>query len=107
MTTVVPLLTALVKRALRHAGASDTDISDAMVCYSRAHQAGNSTRDAAAWALRFYYLMEGATAPRGMASVAKRSVRVAYAQIITDRALLKAATTSPRKPDRAAPRGAA
>lgn len=107
MTTVVPLITALVKRALRHAGASDTDIHYAMACYSRAREAGDSTLDAAAWALRFYYLSETATAPRGMAMMAKRSVRIAYAQVISDRALLKAATTPPRKPNRAAPRGAA
>lgn len=107
MTTVVPLLMASVKRALRRAGASDDDVRDAMTCYVRAVERGDSTRDAAVWALRFYFLMQGATAPRGLKGSVQRAVRKAYALVISDSALIRAATIAPRKTRPTHPRGAA
>lgn len=60
--SVVPFLFLQTKSALREAGADPHDVSDALFCYRRAIGSGQSVRDAAIWALRFFYLLSAATA---------------------------------------------
>lgn len=90
--SVVPFLFLQTKSALREAGADPHDVSDALFCYRRAIGSGQSVRDAAIWALRFFYLLSAATAEAAEGAVTKRAVRTAYERVIRDRGITDAAT---------------
>lgn len=91
---VVPFRLLQAKRALVEAGADAYDLSDAMVCYGRAVNNGQTADAAVIWCLRFFYLLTGATrqTPEGLS--AQEAVRAAYERVICDRAITTAATLS-------------
>lgn len=91
--SVVPFLLLQTKSALREAGADPHDVSDALFCYRRAIDNGQTIRDAAIWALRFFYLISAATAQPLEGAETKRAVRAAYERVIRDRGITDAATT--------------